>query len=95
MCEIDLPGVEPEDVSITVCRDVLVIEGIRRDAGGEAGLRYICMERGVRRFRRMIKFPHPVNAQEGEAIYSRGVISIRLPKPEVKPVAITVKRAAE
>ncbi|MBF0557211.1 MAG: Hsp20/alpha crystallin family protein [Nitrospirae bacterium] len=93
--EIDLPGIEPDDVSIIVWGDMLVIEGVRKDAGGEAGLRYICMERGLRRFRRMIKFPHPVNVDEGEASYARGVISVRFPKREIKSIAIAVKRVAE
>src|SRR5208337_4832157 len=75
--EIDLPGIEPDDLSIRVYGDMLIIEGIRSDAGGEPDLRYICMERGIRGFRRVIKFPVPVNASSSEAFYSRGVISIR------------------
>jgi len=93
--EIDLPGIEPEDVSLRVYGDLLIIEGIRNDAGREPDLRYICMERGIRGFRRVLKFPVPVNAASSEAFYARGVISIRFPKLECKAVAITVKRSAE
>ncbi len=93
--EIDLPGIEPDDVSIRVYGDVLIIEGIRNDAGREPDLRYICMERGIRGFRRVLKFPVPVNASSSEAFYSRGVISIRFPKRERKAITITVKRSAE
>ena len=93
--EIDLPGMEPDDVSIRVYGDMLIIEGIRNDAGREPGLRYICMERGIRGFRRVIKFPVPVNVSSSEAFYSRGVISIRFPKRERKAVTITIKRVNE
>ncbi len=93
--EIDLPGIEPDDVSIRVYGDMLIIEGIRNDARREPDLRYICMERGIRGFRRVMKFPVPVNASSSEAFYSRGVISIRFPKRERKAITITVKRSAE
>ncbi len=93
--EIDLPGIEPDDVSIRIYGDMLIIEGIRNDAGREPDLRYICMERGIRRFRRVMKFPVPVNTSSSEAFYSRGVISIRFPKRERKAITITVKRADE
>jgi len=93
--EIDLPGIEPDDVSIRVYGDMLIIEGTRNDAGREPDLRYICMERGIRGFRRVMKFPVPVNAASSEAFYFRGVISIRFPKRERKAITITVKRVNE
>ncbi|HKN18420.1 MAG TPA: Hsp20/alpha crystallin family protein [Dissulfurispiraceae bacterium] len=93
--EIDLPGIEPDDVSIRVYGDLLIIEGIGNDSGREPNLRYICMERGIRGFRRVLKFPVPVNASSSEAFYARGVISIRFPKLESRAITITVKRSAE
>ncbi|MGD0283110.1 MAG: Hsp20/alpha crystallin family protein [Dissulfurispiraceae bacterium] len=93
--EIDLPGIAPEAVSIIAYGDILIIEGIRNNAHSEADMHYICMERGIKGFRRMIKFPIPVNVSEGQAYYSHGVISVRFPKLEMKPVVITVKRAVE
>ena len=93
--EIDLPGMEPDDVSIRVYGDMLIIEGIRNDAGSEPDLRYVCMERGIRGFRRALKIPVPVNASPAEAFYARGVITIRFPKRERKAITITVKRVNE
>ena len=90
--EIDLPGIEPDDVSIMVYGDMLIIEGLRNNAAREPDLRYICMERGIRGFRRVLKFPIPVDASSAEASYARGVISIRFPKRETKAITITVKR---
>jgi HSP20 family protein len=93
--EIDLPGMEPEDISIIADGEVLIIEGVRNDSSNDADLKYICMERGIRGFRRVIKIPVPVNASEGSAYYERGVVSIKFPKLERRAVAITVKRANE
>ena len=90
--EIDLPGIEPDDISIRVYGDMLIIEGIKTDAGREPDLRYICMERGIRGFRRVLKFPVPVNASSAEALYDRGVITLRFPKRESKTITITIKR---
>jgi HSP20 family protein len=93
--EIDLPGIEPDDISIRVYGDMLIIEGTRNDAGREPDLHYVCMERGIRGFRRVLKIPVPVNASPSEAFYSRGVITIRFPKQERKAATIIVKRVNE
>ncbi len=93
--EIDLPGVGPEDVSVTADGDVMVLEGIVKYGESDAGLKYICMERGTRGFRRVIKFPVPVNVSEGTACCGRGVVSVRFPKLERRAIAITVKKLVD
>lgn len=93
--EVDLPGIEPEDVSITAYADMLVIEGTKHDDRSESDRHYICMERGIRRFRRVIKFPVHVNVSEGAAYYERGVIRIRFRKREPESIAIAVRRVNE
>jgi len=93
--EIDLPGVEPEDMSVTADGEVLILEGIVKYGQSEADLKYICMERGTRGFERVIKFPVPVNVSEGSASCRRGVISVRFPKLERRAIAIMVKKLVD
>ncbi|MDI6801350.1 MAG: Hsp20/alpha crystallin family protein [Thermodesulfovibrionales bacterium] len=89
--EVDLPGVEPENISIRVYEDLLIIEG--SNINNESGvLKYVCMERGVRNFRRVLKIPGHVNTMEGRAFYAKGVMSIRFPKLKDKLIKIKIER---
>lgn len=90
--EIDLPGIMPEDMSITAYGEIMIIEGVRRNARSEADLNYICVERGIRGFRRVIKFPVPVDISRGSAWCERGVTSVRFPKMEPRTIKINMGR---
>ncbi len=90
--EADLPGIDPEHVSVKVYEDLLIIEGMRAEPGSEAKLKYLCMERDIKGFRRMLKIPVPVNISAGEAVYANGVMTIKFPKLKGKIVKIKVER---
>ncbi len=92
--EIDLPGIEPANVSIKVYEDLLIIEGVRnaeeKSASGE--IKYLCMERGIKDFRRVMKIPVHVNTTAGDAIYNNGVMTITFPKLKGKVIKINIER---
>lgn len=90
--EADLPGVNTEDVSVKVYEDLLIIEGIRREICEETNLKYFCMERDFKEFRRVLKLPAPVNTMAGEAFYIGGVLTVRFPKLRGKVIRITIER---
>ncbi len=82
---IDLPGVDKEQVELSVSADKLVIKG-RRDEGFEVpgNAEVICLERGHGRFERVISLPGPVEADQVKAKFKNGVLSVRAPKRVVK-----------
>lgn len=90
--EIDIPGVNSEDVLIKTCDDVLVVEGVRRESFGEKRLKYICMERSLESFRRIIRLPVPVNCMSGRASYNEGVLTITFPKIRDKVFKIKIEK---
>ncbi len=90
--EMDLPGIDPEDVLIKVYEDILIIEGIKREKHEERGFRYLCMERSFESFRRIIKLPVPVNTFEGKASYDNGVITVKFPKIGDRVVKIKIEK---
>ncbi|MGW8271861.1 MAG: Hsp20/alpha crystallin family protein [Thermodesulfovibrionales bacterium] len=93
VCEIDLPGVSPDDVHIQVYDNLLIIEGSRSEAGGELkGFRFLCMERSMERFRRIIKIPVAVEPSKGVATYRQGVVRVLLPKAKETVVHIRIER---
>lgn len=93
--EVDLPGIDPTNLSIRVYEDLLIIEGIVTDTDDElpsGGLKYLCMERGIKEFRRVLKIPVHVNTVAGDAFYSNGVITVKFPKLKGKLIKIKIEK---
>ncbi len=87
--EMDLPGINTNDVRVNVDGDTLSIEGTKRGLYKQ-GLRYICMERNFRKFKRATSFPVPVEVSSGRAAYKNGVLTITFKKLGAKN-AIEIK----
>jgi HSP20 family protein len=87
--EADLPGMNDEDVEVTVHKGVLFIRGERKP---EAGRQFVYNGRAWGRFERAVKLPDEVDANAIQAELSRGVLRLTMPKsPETKPRKITLK----
>jgi HSP20 family protein len=87
--EADLPGMNDEDVEVTVHKGVLFIRGERKP---EAGRQYVYNGRAWGRFERAVRLPDEVAADAIQAELSRGVLRLTMPKsPETKPRQITLK----
>ena len=88
-----VPGVPPEDVDITVLGDTLRIRGERKEESREeATSRWIVRERRVGSFERTIALPTSIKADEADADFKDGVLTITLPKAdEAKPRSIPVR----
>ncbi len=89
--EMDLPGVDPNDVLIKVYEDVIIVEGIKRERHREKRFKYICMERSFESFRRMIKIPVPVDSAAGKASYRDGVVTLAFPKVKDRVIKIKIE----
>jgi HSP20 family protein len=90
---VDLPGVDPEQVDITLDNGVLTISGERRPealAEGEKRLQRR-IERGEGRFYRRFILPDMVDADNVEARNRFGVLEITIPKQaKAQPRRITI-----
>lgn len=89
---VELPGVKPEEVSVQLRDDNLIIEGERKFEDEEHRENYIRRERAYGRFRRVFRLATPVQEEQVTASYRDGVLTIVLPKAEAaKPRRIEVK----
>jgi HSP20 family protein len=87
-----IPGIGPEDLDIRITGDTLTIKGETRAEEEVEQESYICRERRYGAFSRSLTVPAPVVAEEAEAEFENGVLTLTLPKAEeVKPKAIKVK----
>jgi HSP20 family protein len=90
----ELPGVNPEDLDITIKEQHLVIRGERKIPPEEKNVNYHRRERESGFFRRVLRLPSQVDPNKVEAACKDGVLTITLAKPEeVKPRQISVKGA--
>ncbi len=90
--EASVPGVNPDDVDITIEDDVLTIKGEVREAATEDGVNYQIRERRFGEFGRSIRFPVNIDVANVEATYTNGVLRLEVPKAEeVKPKRISIK----
>ncbi|HAA05652.1 MAG TPA: heat-shock protein Hsp20 [Syntrophobacteraceae bacterium] len=88
----ELPGVNPEEIDISVEGDNLTLRGERRLPESQPGVNYHRREREAGRFRRVISLNTKINADAVDAHFKNGVLEITLPKAEeLKPRQITVK----
>lgn len=87
----ELPGVNKDDVEITVLGDTLTIAGEKK-LPAEKDVTYIRHERPHGRFRRLVDLPYAVDQNKVAATYKDGILTITLPKAEeAKPRQITVE----
>ena len=88
----ELPGVEKQDVKLSIERGVLTLAGQRDQAKEEKGRRYHRIERAYGRFARSYTLPELVDEQKLTAEFRNGVLTVHLPKSEkAKPKSIEVQ----
>lgn len=86
-----LPGVKPEDVDITYNKGMLTIRGEMKDESETIKGQYALRERRFGSFSRTITLPTTIKAEEIDANYRDGILTVKLPKAEeVKPKRIAV-----
>ena len=86
----DLPGMSEDDVQIELEDNVLTIAGERRLEESKSD-GYLRTERARGSFMRSLTLPPGVDAQRIEANFHRGVLELRIPKPEQrKPRRISI-----
>lgn len=89
----DLPGLSEGDVNIELEDNVLTLSGERKSEHEERKEGYYRVERASGTFARSLTLPEGVNPEGIKASFDRGVLEVRIPKPEErKPrkVAISV-----
>ncbi len=88
----EIPGIDPKDIDISVVGKSVTLRGSRR--AGELGKNesFHRKERWHGQFSKTIELPFTIDADKVKARFSRGVLSITLPKAETeKPKKIEIK----
>jgi HSP20 family protein len=88
----ELPGMDPEDLDISLDEDILTIKGEIKQKCSEDNENIHRTETAYRVFSRSLQLPCKVKMDEVEASYKKGVLRITMPKckPE-SPQGIKIK----
>ena len=78
--QAELPGLEEKDIDASINDDVLTLKGEKRHEKEQKGEESYCLERSYGSFRRDIPLPSRVLTDQAKATFSKGVLTITVPK---------------
>ncbi len=88
---LEVPGVKPEDLKISVENQVLTIRGEKKNVSEETDARWHRFERTFGSFERSFTLPTSVDSDRIEARVTDGVLTLTLPRAEkakLKEIAV-------
>lgn len=91
---VDVPGINPDDITIKAYGDMLLIQGRIQTGGGDfnKSIDYLRVERSSKGFKRMLHIPVQVDVMSGHSTYERGVLFIKFKKIPNAGVTIPINR---
>jgi HSP20 family protein len=98
LLEMELPGIQPDDVNISIDNDMLTVSGEKREERreGEEEGRYFLVERRYGSFSRSFSLPPNVDPDKIKASFENGVLTIRIPRealPQPRRIQIETQGA--
>ena len=92
--EADLPGMNEEDVDVSVTDDSITISSRKEQEKEEKKEGYLLQERHSASFRRSFRLPSDVDHQKIDATFRDGMLTVTLPRTEAKePRRIAVRKS--
>lgn len=89
---LDMPGMSKDDLTISYQDNELTVSGERTSDRREEGEEYVRVERSFGHFRRSFTLPNSVEADNIQAAYDDGVLTLTVPKTETeKPRQIEIQ----
>lgn len=88
----ELPGVKPEDIELSVEKDILTLAGEKKCEFKDEKNKCYRAETRYGKFSRKIRLPENIDAEKIKASFDNGVLKIRLEKAEqAKPKTIAIE----
>ncbi len=89
---IELPGIDREDVTVSIEDGVLTVSGEKKASAERKEASYHVVERRFGSFSRTLTLPNTISAEDSDARFENGLLTISLPKHErVKPRRLEIK----
>ncbi len=92
VAKVEVPGLEPKDIQISLQEQLLTIKGEKKEEKEEKDERRHRIERSYGIFTRAVRLPVAVDSSKVTATFKNGLLTITLPKtPAAKGTTIPVK----
>jgi HSP20 family protein len=92
LIKAELPGIEKDQVKVSVEDGLLVISGERNSEKEEKNRKYHRVERSYGSFIRSFSLPDDADGTKVKAEFKNGILKVHLPKDETaKPKSIEIK----
>lgn len=79
--QIPMPGVNPDDIEITTQQDTVMVKWETKFVAPEnATVHWNSFQSG--QYQQSFTLPRPINAEQVDAHYEQGILTLRLPKAE-------------
>jgi HSP20 family protein len=89
--EAELPGIDKDDVQLSIEDNVLTISGSKKSSKKEKAENYYCYERTCGEFSRSFRLPTDIDLGKVKANFNNGVLKAELPIAETaKPKQISI-----
>src|SRR5918998_3211580 len=79
-----VPGVNPEDIDVSIENDVLTVKGQTKEEREQQEGNYLMRERRSGSFYRALRLPDTVDSDKAQPHYENGILSISFPRMESK-----------
>lgn len=91
--KVSLPGVNPDEVDISVDRDMVIVKGEVKEEKEDDQKNYYQKQIRTGSFMQSFSVPSNVDADNAEANFDKGMLTIKLPKSEeTKPKQIKINK---
>jgi len=91
--QVEVPGVAPEDLSVSVEGNVLTVAGERKSSGDDRANLHRS-ERAFGKFTQSLRLPSYLDSNQIEAKHEHGVLTLHVSRAEAaKPRAISIESA--
>ncbi len=84
--DLEVPGLKPEEIDISLSGDVMTIKGEKKEQREENKEGYHLLERRFGSFQRSFRLPAAVDRDKIQATQKDGVLHLTLPKGQGEPV---------
>jgi HSP20 family protein len=90
--KVEVPGIDPKDIQITLEHDMLTVRGEKRVETERKDEKSLRTERVYGSFERKVQLPVAVDAKRVTAAFKNGLLLIEMPKaPEAKGTTVPIK----
>jgi len=88
----ELPGFDPAQIDVTVEKDSVTLSGQHAEESNADSENFVRRERVMESFTRTLELPFDVDPERCEAVYERGVLTVKLQRaPESQSKKLSIK----